>query len=94
MPPVDIVPTEGGVSIPVWVVAGSSRSVLEGRHGDRMKIRVTAPPEGGRANEEAARLLAEALGCKVTLKKGMRGRAKVFEVSEADVGVVRRKLGL
>lgn len=68
--------------------------MVEGRHGDRVKIRVTAPPEGGKANEEAARLLGEALGCKVTLKKGMRGRAKVFEVSEADVGAIRRKLGL
>lgn len=88
-----ISPTATGLAISVWVVPGASRSVIDGLHGDRVKVRVAAPPEGGRANEEVARLLGEALGAEVTLKKGMRGRAKVFEVSCTDIGSVREKLG-
>lgn len=48
-----------------------------------LTIRVKAPPEGGRANQEAARALAEHLGVKpsqVRLKLGQRSRTKVFEV--------------
>lgn len=58
--------TETGLAIAVWVVPGSSRSVIDGLHGDRVKVRVAAPPEGGRANEEVARLLGEALRADVT----------------------------
>lgn len=89
-----ISPTENGLAISVWVVPGASRSVIDGLYGGHVKIRVAAPPEGGRANEEAARLLGDTLRTDVTLKKGMRGRAKVFEVSCTDIEAVREKLGL
>jgi len=89
-----LAPTEDGVTIAVWVVPGSSRSVIVGRHGDRLKIRVTSPAVGGKASAEVARLLSEVLDAKVTLRAGMRGRSKVFEVSKTDIDSVRRKLGL
>lgn len=85
--------TEKGVAIAVWVVPGSSRSVIDGLHGDRIKVRVSTPPEGGKANDEVARLLSDRLGGEVSLKSGMKGRSKVFEVSPADIHTVRRKLG-
>jgi hypothetical protein len=75
-------------------VPGSSRSVIDGRHGDSLKIRVTSPPEGGKANVEVARLLSDVLGGEVTLRAGMRGRSKVFQVSKTDIDKVRQKLGL
>ena len=37
---------------------------MVGRHGDALKIKVTAPPLEGRANEEIIEFLAEALGIK------------------------------
>jgi hypothetical protein len=86
--------TDGGVAISVWVVPGSSRSVIDGRHGDSLKIRVTSPPERGKANAEVARLLSEVLGAEVTLRAGMRGRSKVFQVSKTEIDDVRQKLGL
>lgn len=86
--------TERGVAIAVWVVPGSSRSVIDGEHGGHIKVRVSAPPEGGRANDEVVRLLTELLGAEVTLKSGMKGRSKVFEVFPADIHTVRRKLGI
>lgn len=89
-----VAPSPDGVRIAVWVVPGSSRSVIDGRHGDRLKIRVTSPAVGGKATAEVARLLSEVLDAEVTLRAGMRGRSKVFEVSKTDVDSVRRMLGV
>lgn len=86
--------TDTGVVIAVWAVPGASRSAIDGLHGGRVKIRVTSPPEGGRANQEIAELLEKRLGSKVGIKSGMRGRSKVFEVFQTDIETVRRKLGV
>ncbi|MFP3881007.1 MAG: DUF167 domain-containing protein [Actinomycetota bacterium] len=86
--------TEDGVSIAVWVVAGSSRASIDGLHGERVKIRVTSPARQGRANDEVAGMLADALGAKVVLEAGMRSRSKTFHVFITDVDHVREKLGL
>lgn len=67
---------------------------MDGLHGDHIKIRVTSPPEGGRANAEVEKLLSEMLGSPVKMVRGMRGRAKVFEVSHSQVDTVLEKLGL
>ncbi|MGD2102266.1 MAG: DUF167 domain-containing protein [Acidimicrobiia bacterium] len=83
-----------GVILHVWVVPGSSRTQIDGLHGDRLKIRVSAPPEDGKANSEVASTLEKAIGSPITLISGMRGRAKVFQVTTGDVDTVSRKLGL
>jgi uncharacterized protein len=43
----------------VKVVPGSSRDQIVGWLGDARKIKVTAPPEKGRANEAVIAILAE-----------------------------------
>ena len=41
---------------------GAARSEVVGTLGDRLKVRVAAPPEGGRANRKVVELLREWLG--------------------------------
>ncbi len=81
-----------GALIRVWVVPGASRSEIVGIHDGRLKIRVTAPPEAGRANREVARLLGERLGSRVELASGSSSREKGFLVRGGDPQVVERKL--
>ncbi|MCB2130135.1 MAG: DUF167 domain-containing protein [Rhodobacteraceae bacterium] len=71
-----------GTLISVRVTPGASRDSLDFRDGT-VCIRVTAPPEDGKATEAARVLLAKALGIAKTrllLKSGATSRNKRFEV--------------
>jgi uncharacterized protein (TIGR00251 family) len=76
--------TDEGLVVEVHVQPRAGRRGLGGRHGHAVKVRVTAPPAEGRANDETARVLAAALGVApgaVTLVGGARSRWKRFAVA-------------
>jgi uncharacterized protein (TIGR00251 family) len=77
------------------VSPGARSAAVVGRHGEAWKVRVAAPPEGGRANEAAVRLLADALSLPrdaVTLVSGHRARDKVVQLAGLDSAQVERLL--
>jgi len=77
------------------VSPGSGRAAIVGRHGDGWKVRVTEPPEHGRANDAVLRLLAEALSVPrdtLTLVSGHGGRDKIIELSGLGPALVERRL--
>ena len=54
--------------------------------GDALRIRVTAPPEDGRANEAILALLAKALGqprSSLTLLRGATSRDKLIDIGRS-----------
>jgi uncharacterized protein (TIGR00251 family) len=56
---------------------------VAGRHGDALKVRVSAPPVEGAANEELVALLARWLAVPkraFTIVHGQAGRDKVLKV--------------
>lgn len=78
---------DGGVELRVRAVPGASRSEISGLLGDRLKIRVAAPPEEGRANDAIARLLADRLGIPVrdvSVAAGHASRDKTLHLRGVD----------
>ncbi len=81
---------DDGCSLRLRVVPGSSRSKIAGRHGDALKVAVTAPPERGKANQDVVAVLAEALGLArrdLTITAGLASRDKTVFVrcTETDL---------
>lgn len=71
-----------GVVVTVWVVPGASRTEIVGRHGDALRIRLAAPAEGGRANEQLVTLLRKETGAtSVRLLHGATSRRKTLLLS-------------
>jgi uncharacterized protein (TIGR00251 family) len=85
----------GATRLRLRVVPGARDSGVVGRHGEAWKVRVTAPPERGRANDAAVRVLAETLRIapeSVTLIAGHGSRDKVVEVAGLDRAEAERRL--
>ena len=55
-------PHPDGVVVAVWVVPGAARDEVVGYHDRALRVRVSAPAEGGKANRAAAALVARAVG--------------------------------
>ena len=70
-------------SLRLRVVPGATRPGIVGRHGDGWKVRVAAPPEGGKANDAVLTLVADALQVprrELELASGQASRDKVIRL--------------
>lgn len=86
---------DGAVVLRLHVQPGAGRTAVVGRHGAALKVRVAAPPEGGRANEACRALLAETFGVAtgdVELTSGPASRLKRFRISGIEPDAFRRRL--
>jgi uncharacterized protein (TIGR00251 family) len=89
-------PRPKAARLKVKVVPGSSRNEIVGWLGDALKIKVTAPPERGKANEAVVELLATALDIAtddVVVVSGHSSPAKVVAVSGMDDETIRKAFG-
>jgi uncharacterized protein (TIGR00251 family) len=77
--------------IRVRVTTRAARDEVAGWQDGALRVRVSAPPVNGRANDAVARVIAKALGVPksaVGIISGATGREKVVEIaglSEAEV---------
>ena len=65
---------------------------MGGRHDGALVVRVTEPPDRGRANRAALRALAESFGVpssNVTLVRGPTSRRKVVQIEATGEGEER-----
>lgn len=83
---------EGCVRFDVRVQPRSSRTGIDGLHGEALRVRVNAPPVEGAANEAVIEVIAAALGVPrraVRIVTGAQGRSKVLEVDGVTGAQVR-----
>ncbi|MEY4033694.1 MAG: hypothetical protein RL492_888 [Verrucomicrobiota bacterium] len=79
----------------VKVVPGASRTEVVGRLGEALKVRVAAPPEGGKANREVVALLAAKVGlpvAAVTVVSGQASPSKVLAFQGLDAATLQARL--
>ena len=90
------VTADGDVVLRLHVQPGAGRTAVVGIYGDALKVRVAAPPEGGRANEACLDLVAETFGVgrdAVELTGGQASRSKRVRVTGVEVADVEHLLG-
>ncbi len=84
---------QAGSRVRVRVQPMSSRNQVVGYRGDTLRLRITAPPEGGQANEAVLSLLAQALDItksRIEIVRGHASRDKMVVVWMAPEEVRRR----
>lgn len=75
-----------GEDLLVWinVQPRSSRNAIEDIHDDRLRVRLTVAPTGGKANQALKKLLAKSFGVsvsQVSIEKGETSKAKRVRIS-------------
>ncbi|MDZ4169077.1 MAG: DUF167 domain-containing protein [Coriobacteriia bacterium] len=84
------------VRLRVHATPKSLRDEVCGWRGDELMVRVTAPPEGGKANFAVCKVVAAALGVaksSVSVVRGETSRHKTLEVEGAGDAEVERVFG-
>jgi uncharacterized protein len=84
-----------GLVLSVHVSPGAGRTEVVGRHGSALKVKVAAPPTGGRANDAVVELLARTLGLKPTqveLVSGASSRSKRVRLRGVEGAVLEAAL--
>ena len=86
---------ETSTRVRLRVSPGARRCELVGRHGDGWKVRVTAPPEDGRANDALLDLLATRLDLprrSLSIVSGHTSREKVVRLDGIGRAESERRL--
>ena len=86
-----------GGDVLLWIkaVPGASCDEIASVLGDRLKIRVAAAPEAGKANQAICALLARALGRKpryISIESGTGAAEKTIRIAHAGADAVRAAL--
>ena len=86
---------DGDVVVRLHVQPGAGRTAVAGRHGDALKVKVAAPPTGGRANDACVAFVAELLGvdtANVAITHGESSRTKRIKVTGIEPDDARKLL--
>ena len=88
---------KGTLEIEVKVQPKASRNRIEKVEEGRLKVKVTVPPEGGKANRAVVELLAKALKVpkrSVEIVRGETSRIKTVRIEGVDVAKLQEQLGV
>lgn len=83
-------------TVQVRVQPKASQNAVDGIRDGVVRVRVTAPPAGGEANDAVIRLLAKVLGIgrtRISIVRGQSARVKTLEVEAMSDDEIRARLG-
>ena len=92
---IDYSEKDGSLTFKVQVVPRASRTEIVGEHNGALRIRLTAPPVDGAANEELVRILARAFGVArsfVAITAGHTSKNKQVRVSGVSAAALNALL--
>ncbi len=84
------------VRIAVYVTPKSGRDEVAGWRGGELSVRVTVPPEGGKANSAVCKVVSKALGLPksaVKVARGQSSRHKQIEIEGVSSVELREVFG-
>jgi uncharacterized protein (TIGR00251 family) len=84
------------VTLAVHVTPRAGRDEVAGWHGDELGVRVTVPPEDGKANAAVCAVVAKALRVakgRVTVLRGATSRHKLLELDGVTAEELRAAFG-
>ena len=88
-------PLQDSLTIKVRVQPKASRDRVDGYQEGTLRIRVTAPPQDGKANEAVVSLLAKTLGIakrRVRIVRGHGSREKLVTVDDLSAREFEQRL--
>ena len=86
---------DGVVHIPVVVQPSSSRNLVSGIYGDRLKVMVTAPPEKGKANKAVSACMSKWLALpksSCVVASGLTSRQKRVDVTGMSIADIEHRI--
>lgn len=93
----DIRIEQSGDDVRIWIkaVPGASRHEITGVVGERLKVRISAAPEAGKANKAICKLIAKTLKVKanqVSIESGQTNPEKIVRISDTNIDAVTNQL--
>lgn len=90
-----IEPIKGGVRLHLFIQPKSSKNEIVGPHNGELKVKITAPPIDGRANEGLIEFLSDFFDLPkraIVLVKGDTGRHKTVDILGVDLQQATQRL--
>jgi len=81
--------------VKIYLQPKASKNEIMGPYRDGIKVKITAPPIEGKANEALIRFLAKELGVSpssIEIIKGHHSREKTLKISGTELGECFQKL--
>lgn len=87
--------TDDGILVPVKIIPKSSSDKIVGWEGNTLKIRVTAVPEKGEANQSVIKILSKTLKIaksNIVIVKGETSRNKIILFKGETLESLKKKI--
>ena len=94
--PLEIIEINGGVMFSIRVVPRTSKSEIVGESEGILRIRISAPPVDGAANDEVVRVLAKAVGVaksNLAIVSGQTSKTKRIGIVGVSAAQLQKMLG-